>query len=940
MSPERLAEARVEVFKTWSFWRQFVSTKMDPLFFLSNPQALTDTPEDQIAVLRVRPTAKHRGIQASGLSEWRTFTGHGLHVELDEPLTTKGLKHYGPGAHPGTGTAQEVHGPGDGTAPAGGNDPAWVSSIQRGIQRAIEERPGRSTHGHTATNAFFLVNGRVIPWNEVKTGTWTAQESWVAVAVHSHAGELPAPGIVDREPLMIDTFSGGDIESFIKGYKRGLKEELPFARTWAVIGRRVPELHTLQITEATKTRELFKLTMKQIEAEVGGPYQTRLDYHAAHPEYGALSDVYFHKEKMRAFAEKYGLGYRDDLRWRIEEGAVKHYGPGAHPGVTKGYPEYNPQQPRDHRGQWGSGAVTVEATPKQPGWNADGTVTLLHGTSASNAAKIRAEGFKPFDPQGIAQWAERQYGLPENAVLNHPAFQFNSQTRAGDPSIYLTGFLETAQSYTVPESFQDALTATFMIQHPEWGQGDANADRGAMQAWVRAETQRWTQPEVVAVTIPWQTLAESFPAYAPDKWPTMESLRDVLDGELPNTVVIPAAKLRGARIAPLTTKGLKHAGPGPHPGTGSSQDAHGHGAPDGTVTVIELDEPLKEWIDRTVIAKAGFVSHEHAQRVGQRVAETIQANLDKDLIWDEIQLGLKRQSAFRKEAMEAFEKQWPDLGASRHWPEEKLKAYEEAMEIYSAEMKQSYEKTYALATRAGAHWVNEQQRVLESIRSFGWPNGQDSWSPSHSVMIFGFKPRDGMPRAHDSEQFYQERTKLKDSMRTDLGEALNYLPTTWIEQIQSQPLGIRSVSEEFLKEYPGGPTRGHYNPRDAAIVLSQEKWQSREIVPTVVHELGHHIEHTIPEVRGLTREFFAARTKGDTPKPLGHGYQPNEMSLRDKWFTDYVGRSNSLPHTEVVSMGLQTFLAEGTSSTFYRENDPGTYHFILGLLAAGGHAPR
>jgi hypothetical protein len=78
----------------------------------------------------------------------------------------------------------------------------------------------------------------------------------------------------------------------------------------------------------------------------------------------------------------------------------------------------------------------------------------------------------------------------------------------------------------------------------------------------------------------------------------------------------------------------------------------------------------------------------------------------------------------------------------------------------------------------------------------------------------------------------------------------------------------------------------------------------------VVHEMGHWLEDNNPIVKKIIRDFYAQRTRGDVPESIRtltgvNEYRDDEMTLKDKWPSVYIGKIYSDGATEVLSMGLE-----------------------------------
>lgn len=198
--------------------------------------------------------------------------------------------------------------------------------------------------------------------------------------------------------------------------------------------------------------------------------------------------------------------------------------------------KYSDDQPRDPHGRWTNG-------PDSPGFNEDGTITLLHGTTALNADSILRDGFRPSNPAAVAAAVEHEYGLPKDSVLNHPWFEF-AKNRQDLDKVHLTSNHDVALQYTVPEQLQDALNAAYSVIHPHSEDADFRDIKPKMDAWVKQESARLTKPVVLAVTMPWSAVGD----HAFGRKLGLDEYKRIANGELPDNVSIPISALRSASI--------------------------------------------------------------------------------------------------------------------------------------------------------------------------------------------------------------------------------------------------------------------------------------------------------------------------------------------------------------------------------------------------------
>ena len=184
-------------------------------------------------------------------------------------------------------------------------------------------------------------------------------------------------------------------------------------------------------------------------------------------------------------------------------------------------------------------------SPSKPWINPDGTITLLHGTTALNAEHIREHGFKPISPEEIATTIAKEYGLHPRDVFNSVQFEF-PRHRTDRDKVHFTSKPETALQYTIPEVVQDALRAVWSLQNPS-PEGSPRQWSAKMQEWVNREGQRLAKPEILAVTMPWGVVGD----HAFGRPLSLEEYIDIHGGDLNHlhSISVPMQALHGISIA-------------------------------------------------------------------------------------------------------------------------------------------------------------------------------------------------------------------------------------------------------------------------------------------------------------------------------------------------------------------------------------------------------
>ena len=186
--------------------------------------------------------------------------------------------------------------------------------------------------------------------------------------------------------------------------------------------------------------------------------------------------------------------------------------------------------------------------------------------------------------------------------------------------------------------------------------------------------------------------------------------------------------------------------------------------------------------------------------------------------------------------------------------------------------------------------------------------------------------------------------KSSSEMRKYLVEALDYYPTSWIEQVMSEPLSVKKVQ------------RGYFSKWDNLIALSG--WDDAGYFETAIHELGHCFEHKISISDTYTsykkwgsgywrnyystqyptgqtfildaeREFYNKRTEGEDLKWLGSGYSKSEKTRKDNFISPYMGKDYEGNDFELVSMGFQYAYTDPDKLA----QDPDMESWIYGILA-------
>jgi hypothetical protein len=120
-----------------------------------------------------------------------------------------------------------------------------------------------------------------------------------------------------------------------------------------------------------------------------------------------------------------------------------------------------------------------------------------------------------------------------------------------------------------------------------------------------------------------------------------------------------------------------------------------------------------------------------------------------------------------------------------------------------------------------------------------------------------------------------------------------------------------------------------YNRKNSVIVLTKDSPPN-----SYVHELGHHIECSHPDILKMTSEFYNRRTRGNPVLKLNSicstsQYGEDEEGKDDKFIDKYTGKIYPDGTTEILSMGLEHMYY---SPMEFRSKDPEHFELIINIL--------
>lgn len=219
------------------------------------------------------------------------------------------------------------------------------------------------------------------------------------------------------------------------------------------------------------------------------------------------------------------------------------------------------------------------------------------------------------------------------------------------------------------------------------------------------------------------------------------------------------------------------------------------------------------------------------------------------------------------------------------------------------------------------------REALADVREFGGhEQSVRALSPSDRSTLSGIARRD--VRAVDADA-----TAL-------LREAERYYPTAWLQAADARgPVGLGYVDRGFfLKKSTLSTDTITISQRGASRYIAGA--HSDAETETMIHELGHRMEESIPGLKALEFALVRARaTHGGVLEDLTviSPSTPGEVTYKDQWTISYAGRSYvpqgySRPDTiahEVFQVGTQDLF--GRSAEKYGDDE--LQEFMMGVLA-------
>ena len=171
----------------------------------------------------------------------------------------------------------------------------------------------------------------------------------------------------------------------------------------------------------------------------------------------------------------------------------------------------------------------------------------------------------------------------------------------------------------------------------------------------------------------------------------------------------------------------------------------------------------------------------------------------------------------------------------------------------------------------------------------------------------------------------QKHTWMKGSntyAKEEVIKAYQYYPREWLEKSIAA-----SRENPLLLKY--NRDRGGYRELPDTTLKVGSKNSS------AAHELGHRMEHIMPEIRQREKEFFERRVseqgnvKINLRKLTGNlNYRADEYAMDGNFIEPYMGKINNGNYFEFLSMGVEKFWFK----KYNGKEDTEFVSFIIGLL--------
>ena len=167
--------------------------------------------------------------------------------------------------------------------------------------------------------------------------------------------------------------------------------------------------------------------------------------------------------------------------------------------------------------------------------------------------------------------------------------------------------------------------------------------------------------------------------------------------------------------------------------------------------------------------------------------------------------------------------------------------------------------------------------------------------------------------------------------------AEQYMPTDWLRAVAQQPIHVTAADRGSYEQDTGHMAVADLGPEQ---VTGAGRYGA-----SALHELAHHLEHHLPDLRAAQWAYHWARTstglvgsrvrEGRNARVSiadlfpGRGHDPSEVTREDWWLNAYIGREyDDLDAWEIFAMGVEALFGGAD----WLDDD--MRKFLLGMLAS------
>ena len=173
-------------------------------------------------------------------------------------------------------------------------------------------------------------------------------------------------------------------------------------------------------------------------------------------------------------------------------------------------------------------------------------------------------------------------------------------------------------------------------------------------------------------------------------------------------------------------------------------------------------------------------------------------------------------------------------------------------------------------------------------------------------------------------------------LRARMREASVAYPRAWLERIATEESKLHLI---VRKRGYASPTVGRLKgARGRYVVAGNVDEGAAELVSTMVHEIGHHVEFVYPRLARAEGELWERRRAGGRVTWLGRGYDRSEEGLTAGVFPHrymgkvYRGKQYTRELWELLTMGMESLAGDARGRA--GQTDREVNNLILGLMVA------